>query len=813
MKKIFIFLATIVSILILLFVLLIKNQSADINSIEIPGQLKGHRLENGQWHMIVASEQNLGFAFGCAQVVDRFFQTELLRMFSTGRLAEWFGESLLNRDRWMRNFSELGKWEWEKLISDPTKYKTVMMVESYIQGRKACANLNPTPIEFKILNISTQEAMNWHPWEVLAIVRGHTSDFSYDSRDEMGRYMLKALNSNEHNQANLPEPQDSYALYNKAKNSAIKKFEGSTRIDLDTSYFPKSVAKADKDFEKKIANKNILIDKWQQFNFFNLGAENGASNSWLFNQDSKKSHLCNDTHLGLMWPSILYPMAYTVENKAENITLKGAGYSLPGLPALNVGEVSIFKNQKLANKIQWGVTIANFVDSQNLIVNFDTKKINSVNQIQTFKVKSKNKTIEELTFNQLWTNIGPRVEDYTDNFSQTDIKLPPMTLFGPIVQKKQSPLEFFIQVTLSANQNLQTHFDLWQFPSVNFSWQEWSQEKNKITVGHKMTGEVYKFTKANNRRQVTDFLSFHDLEKIEISSHKNRPFYLMELIENGSNFIASGNHRIFTDELAHQIAYQWQDNRRALRINEIEKEILKNPESAQYDIKSKELDWFIKFVLKQKLNLCSDKNCLNFLDTLSTFEGSMDKQSNTATAAMLLIKNYKLQYWKENFPTATTELFNWWDKSGHSVRWIENQFIKQDLTYLLAAINQTVTDLKDKQYAWGDVHQVNWLHPLFKATGLAGVIIRDWIYPNKVAVPGNQDSPFVMSFTWNPEEPLNFPATHGPVMRACMTLNSDGESEYLTANVTGVSGNPFSRYATKYAEDYYFSNKLFKLTQ
>lgn len=106
-------------------------------------------------HIFADSEKNAMTVLGYVHAQERLWQMELLRRIASGRLAEIFGEDLIEFDTF---FSSLGIDETVnkqvKNLEKNTKVKR--LVDSYLKGINHYMDTEATPLEFSLLGISKE---------------------------------------------------------------------------------------------------------------------------------------------------------------------------------------------------------------------------------------------------------------------------------------------------------------------------------------------------------------------------------------------------------------------------------------------------------------------------------------------------------------------------------------------------------------------------------------------------------------------------------------------------------------------------------
>ncbi len=127
-------------------------------SASLPLLTENAEVRYDQWgvpHITANSENDLYQALGYVHAKDRLFQMELMRRLSQGRLAEIFGEKLLETDQLFRT---LGIHQYAKEYVQKQDKSTAAWaaIEAYIAGVNAYVAQNPHLLESDLLGFKIQ---------------------------------------------------------------------------------------------------------------------------------------------------------------------------------------------------------------------------------------------------------------------------------------------------------------------------------------------------------------------------------------------------------------------------------------------------------------------------------------------------------------------------------------------------------------------------------------------------------------------------------------------------------------------------------
>lgn len=812
-----------------------KTWGRDEHKVSI--QVSGHSFEaqrdkNGVWEISADSSASLWFAMGYLQSLDREFQLELIRRVSTGKLSEWFGERTLNRDKLMRHFVELGKWDWKTQQSDPLLKEGV---ESFVAGRNHYLKNTslPLPFEYRVLGLERKDITALEPWEVMAIARFHTWQFSYDYQEDLDAHVLSQNYS--HNLYKILgaqwSPSDNSTLYN--QNGIPKSALQISKLKQDQA-FPNFVVpeKQNVSYRPSPSLRNEDGISSSNIPFLNLDASiQGASNAWIIgNPDTGLAPtLCNDPHLSLNWPSSLYPIKYNLVKSS-----KGTGFMLPGVPGLVLGRVHSPDSQ-----LAWGVTLATFADTQDFVrVSKDEltgKTVTSQNETfvihnRTEKTSSTNKDIP-----LEWTNWGPRVDQLINIQGLANNEALVFDWMG--FRQHPTILKFFLKRSLNAAEDLEKDLlNSFTYPAVNFTWME-KTPKNEVEFGHMVTGWIIE---RDREKTPQGLVSLNNPRKF--SSAKQRPYLKHRYNYQDPFLLVTGNQRIWSGELSDKLAYGYMHPSRTKRLLEQHPNLIKDPSSGQRDAYVPELHRFWKTYrgLLSVDRLCSSgesseqTQCRSLVAALDSWNGVAKIDTFEPFIIAAVYAPLKFDLWPQIKAESNKEILEAklrWHKSSHSYevlhqllsdaqhrqRWQKERQLKVSFDdFLVDHFHKALLNIRTKlgpshlHWNWGNAHKISWMHPFTLMPEPLGNLLNESVFGPPRPVPGGFDSPQRFDISWNPKAPLNFPANHGSSLRFCTKFTeSPTDTPVLEwANSTGVSGNPFSKWASAFPNATYFRDVL-----
>jgi penicillin amidase len=268
-------------------------------------------------HISAASLDDAIYALGFVHAQDRLWQMEVSRRTAAGRLAEVFGDSALEADRFLRT---LGVRRAAEANFKRLDKETRALLETYAAGVNAFMNSRPVmPIEFWLTGAKFEP---WTTADSLGWIKMMAWDLGGNWRNELLRMRLsKTLLLARIHELLPPYPgeappeiTDLRRLYNSIEKEGVR-LAGKSGSGPDFSSAGKSGP--DPDFQ----------------------TEGLGSNNWVVSgarSATGKPLLANDPHLGLTAPAVWY-FAHISAPGFEAI-----GATLPGVPAIVLGRNTHF---------------------------------------------------------------------------------------------------------------------------------------------------------------------------------------------------------------------------------------------------------------------------------------------------------------------------------------------------------------------------------------------------------------------------------------------------------------------------------------
>lgn len=275
-------------------------------------------------HIRSQNEADLWRAQGFVHAQDRLWQMEQNRRIGYGTLAEVFGETAIEADRFSRiiGFARAAAAEAAQLDEE-----TRAALQAYVDGVNGFITTNRGRLsaEFNLLRV---DPSLWRVEDVLTVSKVMAWGLSVNWESELNRLLLVA----QLGPLRAAELEPDYP----ATSPIILEGVGSQEVT------------------RLLSTAGLLLNEYDKVKAW-IGAvpEGKGSNSWVLSPrhtQTRRAMLANDPHLAVQIPGVWF------ENHLTCPTLDVTGVSMPGMPGVMIGHNA---------HIGWGIANA-FVDQQDL---------------------------------------------------------------------------------------------------------------------------------------------------------------------------------------------------------------------------------------------------------------------------------------------------------------------------------------------------------------------------------------------------------------------------------------------------------------
>jgi penicillin amidase len=330
----------------------------------LDGRVDVYRDAFGVPHLYADTATDLFAAQGYVHAQDRFWEMDVRRHTTAGRLSELFGESQIETDRFIRvlGWRHVAEQEWE-LLADETR----AMFEAYADGVNAYLDgraPGELSLEYAVLGLQRPgyEPEPWSPVDSVAWLKAMAWDLAGNHRSEIERVALTETLSVDRIEQLWP------AFPYEDRAPILPQLGGATAPDEPRIGEPATTPDAATEGAPAQVVGEVLDERSAALSearplLRNLGAALAAlpnligppgaglgSNSVVVSGDmtvTGQPLLANDPHLGPALPSIWHQMALHCRSVSDACPYAVQGTTFSGMPGVVIGH---------NDRIAWGFT-------------------------------------------------------------------------------------------------------------------------------------------------------------------------------------------------------------------------------------------------------------------------------------------------------------------------------------------------------------------------------------------------------------------------------------------------------------------------
>lgn len=318
--------------------------------VQVPGlsaSVEVIRDASGIPQVYADTDADLMRAQGYVHAQERFFQMDIRRHVTAGRLSEIFGESTLETDKFIRTMGWRRVAEEEWALLEPA---TRDALTAYAEGVNAyIGERRPSELaaEYAVLGLTGLDYTpdEWEPVDSLAWLKAMAWDLRGNMDAEVDRVLLSLDHTEDEIAALWPEyPYADHPPIVSGGGVVDGVFEqnatGNATRNPRRPAYPDEVVAALERVQDRLADVPELI-----------GSGRGiGSNSWVVDGEHSatgKPLLANDPHLGTSQPGVWMQMGLHCRELSAECTLDTSGFTFSGVPGVIIGHNA---------EIAWGFT-------------------------------------------------------------------------------------------------------------------------------------------------------------------------------------------------------------------------------------------------------------------------------------------------------------------------------------------------------------------------------------------------------------------------------------------------------------------------
>lgn len=766
-----------------------RSWPQETGTIKVHGLKEKVEVFRDRWgvpHIYADNQHDLFMAQGYIHAQDRFWQMDYWRHIGSGRLAEMFGKSQVDTDKFLRTLGWSRVAQQELAQTDPN---TIAILQAYAEGVNAylsdrhTSELSLEHNVLKLLNLNYQPEP-WQPKDTLTWVKVMAWDLSTSLEAEIQYTILRKT-------LTPVQVSELFPLYPNNRPIIVPKPNITVRT---SSALPVSHA-----LVPALSPDLKLIAK--QLNALNalLGpsGDGVGSNSWVIagqRTATGKPILANDPHLGIQMPSIWYEVGLHCTAKGPACPYEVNGFSFAGMPGVIIGH---------NDRITWGFTN---VDPD--VADLYVEKINPNNPNQ-YQVNGKwvdMKLIKEniqiaggrsVPLTVRYTRNGPIISNtYQDlkNFSsKAGVSL---------------PKDYALALRWTALEPANTFRAIWKM-NLAHDWKEFRAAARDFDVpaqnlvyadvngniGYQMTGKIPVRRSGDGRCPVSGWNG--DRQWKGYIPYNQIPF----VFNPPEGYIVTANNAVVGLNYPYLITKDWDYGYRALRIIEMISKpttpiSLAAIQQMQGDNKNLNAATLVPILLQIPL---TDTRLESARSLLSTW----DFQQNADSAAPALFETFWKHLLADTFsdklpkdylPKGGHRWFEvvsrlvqqpdspWWDNKTTSATENRDQIFLQAFAKAVDELERT-QGIDKKRWRWGNVHTATFRNA---SLGQSGITPIEALF-NRGPFSTSGGSSIVNATAWDATK--SFEVTGLPSLRMIVDLNNLQNS--LSIHTTGQSGHAF----------------------
>ena len=328
---------------------------------ELPGlssQVQVLRDRFGVPTIVASSTEDLFRAQGFVHAQDRFWEMDMRRHVTAGRVAELFGSDQVDTDRFVRTLGWRRTAEAEVELLDE---HTMEILEAYADGvnvwmeGRTGSQLSLEHALLRVTGAGSYEPEPWTPTDSVAWLKAMAWDLRANLEDELTRARLLDVDLGDDR-----ELQDLYPPFPEDRHPVILPEGGAVE---DGRFVPgtgaadpeaadlraASVDLTEPGVSSSLADASDALQAAPQL-LGDGGSDGIGSNSWVVAPERSTTGsavLANDPHLGPSQPSLWYQVGLQCEPVGPDCPYELAGFSFSGVPGIVIGHNA---------RIAWGFT-------------------------------------------------------------------------------------------------------------------------------------------------------------------------------------------------------------------------------------------------------------------------------------------------------------------------------------------------------------------------------------------------------------------------------------------------------------------------
>ncbi|MFD7403281.1 penicillin acylase family protein [Streptomyces sp. NPDC059866] len=324
----------------------------------LSGPVDVKRDGHGIPQIYASSDEDLFMAQGFVQAQDRFYEMDVRRHMTSGRLSEMFGKDQVDNDEFLRTlgWDRVAKEEYDTKLSAATKkylQAYAKGVNAYLEGKEG----EDISLEYAALGFANDyKPQQWTPVDSVSWLKAMAWDLRGNMQDEIDRSLMTS-------RLGPQQIGELYPQYPYSRNQVIvqqgqydeltQTFDGGDDADggsTDGTAAGSGAAggTASSALQSQLSGLYEVLEDVPTA--VGVNGNGIGSNSWVIDGAhtiTGKPLLANDPHLSASLPSVWYQMGLHCRTVSDKCQYDVSGYTFAGMPGVIIGH-----NQD----ISWGMT-------------------------------------------------------------------------------------------------------------------------------------------------------------------------------------------------------------------------------------------------------------------------------------------------------------------------------------------------------------------------------------------------------------------------------------------------------------------------
>ncbi|CAG7601303.1 penicillin acylase family protein [Leucobacter soli] len=789
------------------------------------------RDKSGIPTITATNTRDLFIAQGFVHAQDRFWEMDMRRHVTSGRLSELFGESQVGTDTFLRTLGwhDIAQQEVDALPAETRGY-----YEAYAEGvnaylaQRSGARLS---LEYAVLGLQNADYAPepWTPADSVAWLKAMAWDLRTNIEEETERALLAQRIGPAEIDALYPDyPFDEHPVIVDREWGDTDRAEGDVRPPL-FSVAPAGADAQSPDFTGSTDSEAATaLDALAVVDAMLTGQGEGiGSNSWIVSGEHTETGLpllANDPHLGAELPSVWNQMQLRCADVTEACPFDVAGFSFSGLPGIVIGH---------NDRVAWGFTNLT-TDVADLYIErvdggdywLDGEKQALDTRTETLKVAGG----DDVTFEVRSTGHGPILSGLTADFTAIaeDPRYAVRHAWGPGVSDPQEDADelerdapsgdFAVSLRWTAldpgstaqaifDLNLAQSFDDFRVAASNFDVPAQNLVYADVdgNIGYQTPGRLPIRGAGNGWLPQPGWASDYDWQGFI-------PFAELPTSYNPeSGYIVTANNAIVSNAYPYELSWDWDYGYRAARIVELlEQRIAAGPLTAD-DLHEIQLDNQMPAAGSLQTlyaDVAADDPAVQqALDGLAEWDGQNDADSSEAAYANVLWRQTAAlfaQHFGDDIPLSDQSRFALLLElaldANSSTNAVWNDALP-DADALALAATRAYEELSATQgtdqskWNWGKLHALPLTHGTFGESGIAPI---EWLF-NRGPYPTGGGSGVVNATGWTLDGE-DYATETVPSLRMVVDVSDWDASNWV--NLTGQSGHAFHTHYVDQTKDW-----------